>query len=364
MGDIRITSRKAEHLRIALEDTVEVPVGKLGWEAVRLVHQALPELALADVDMRCEFLGKRLAFPLLVGSMTGGTAEAGEVNRRLARAAARVGIGMALGSQRVMHVRPETAETFAVREAAPDLPLLIGNLGAVQLGPAGNLDAKDVKRLVDRVGADGLVFHLNPAQEAVQPEGDTDFGNLAARMSEVAAEVGVPVGVKEVGGGLSIATVERLAAVPYRWAFLESAGRGGTSWTLIEGLRGDARAKELGAMFADWGIPAVTSTLACVRFGRGIPVIASGGLRTGLDAARALAAGASVTAMALPLLKAAAASEDEAVNAMRLFQEALRIAMFLVGAKTIDDLRRVPKRIAPEAEPERWEGREQGESGS
>lgn len=357
MDDPLITNRKAEHLRIALEEPVEVAAGHAGWDAVRLVHQALPERALADVDTRVAFLGRQLAMPLLVGSMTGGTAEAGEVNRRLARAAARAGIGMALGSQRVMLVRPETTATFAVRDAAPDLPLLIGNLGAVQLGSAGRVDAAAVRGLADRVAADALVLHLNAAQEAVQPEGDTDFVNLLDKMSDVAGEVGIPVGVKEVGNGLSIDAVRRLAATRYRWAFLESAGRGGTSWTLIEGLRGDARAKELGALFADWGIPTVTSALACVRHGDGIPVIASGGLRSGLDAARALACGATMTAMALPLLKAAATSEDAAYDVIQRFGDALRVAMFLTGAGSLAELARVPRRIHPEVEPHVWEGR-------
>ncbi|MFO0751096.1 MAG: type 2 isopentenyl-diphosphate Delta-isomerase [Myxococcota bacterium] len=359
MSDL-LTSRKADHLRLALEAEVEVPAGAAGWDAVRLIHQALPELALADVDTTVELMGKRLAFPLIVGSMTGGTDEAGEVNRRLARAAARAGIGMGLGSQRVMLHRPETAATFAVKDAAPDLPLLIANLGAVQLGSAGRVQPAALRGLADRVGADAVVLHLNAAQEAVQPEGDTDFARLGEIMAAVAGEVGLPVGLKEVGAGFSIAAVKRLAASPYRWAFIESAGRGGTSWTLIEGLRSGLQAKvgapALGELFADWGIPSVTSCLACVAHGGGIPVIASGGLRSGLDGARALACGAAVTAMALPLLKAAAESEDAAFDAMMAFRDALRVAMFLTGARTVADLRRVPRRVHPDVWPECWEG--------
>jgi len=353
-----IVNRKSEHLELALHTPVEASAGGAGWDQVRLVHQALPELALDDVDPSLEFLGKRLAFPLLVGSMTGGTDEAGEVNRRLARAAARAGIGMALGSQRVMLKRPETAPTFAVKDAAPELPLLIANIGAVQLGrPADGfvLDADAVRAIVDGVAADAVVFHLNPAQEAVQPEGDSDFAGLAQTMGSVARAVGVPVGVKEVGGGFSIDSARRLAAV-YEWAFIESAGRGGTSWTLIEGLRGGPRAKALGELFADWGIPTVTSCLACVGYG-GSPVIASGGLRSGLDAAKAIACGASLTAMALPLLKAAAESEDAAYSAMLSFRDALRLAMFLTGARTLAELARVPRYIPPQIIPEAWEGR-------
>lgn len=357
MNDV-LTSRKGEHLEIALTSDVEAAAGGGGWDAVRLVHQALPELALDDVDTSVTLLGKRLAFPLLVGSMTGGTAEAGELNRRLARAAARAGIGMGLGSQRVMLKRPETRDTFIVKDAAPDLPLLIANIGAVQLGrPADGfrLDAKAVRSIADDVGADAVVLHLNAAQEAVQPEGDTDFAGLVAVMAEVARAVGLPVGVKEVGAGFSITSVQRLRAI-HEWAFIESAGRGGTSWTLIEGKRGDAKARALGDLFADWGIPTVTSCLACVGHGGGVPVIASGGIRSGLDAAKALACGAAATAMALPLLRAAAESEDAAYSVMLSFRDALRVAMFLTGAKTVADLGRVARRVPPEIVPERWEG--------
>ena len=354
-----IAERKDHHLRLALEDRVEVRQ-PLSWDAIRLVPRALPELALADVDTSIELLGKRLAFPLIVGSMTGGTELAGTLTRRLARAAARAGIGMGLGSQRVMLARPETRTTFMMRDAAPDLPLLIANVGAVQLNYG--LDAGAAAGLVSAVAADALVLHLNAAQEACQPEGDTDFSGLVARMRALPAALSVPVGVKEVGQGFTRADVAALvapadpgAAGPF--AFIESAGAGGTSWTLIEGKRApDATGQALGALFADWGVPAVTSLLACVQAGRGVPVIASGGLRSGLDAARALAAGAHVTAMALPLLKAAADSEDRAYDVLMEFQRALRTAMFLVGARTIAALRSAPHRVEPALMPEHWEG--------
>lgn len=354
MQDEGITERKAEHLRIAIEEPVEAPLGAGGaFDAVRLVYEALPEIDLCEVDPSVSFLGRRLSLPLMIGSMTGGTEEAGIINRRLAEAAARTGIGMFLGSQRIMLERPDSAATFAIRDVAPEIPL-VANLGAVQLnlgvGPA------EVRRIADRVGADAVVFHLNAAQEAVQEGGDTRFRGLVDKLGEAVATVGLPCGVKEVGAGFSIAAAERLAPLPL--AFLESAGRGGTSWTLIEGRRavtGGGRA--LGGLFADWGIPTVTSLLACVRYGGGHPVIASGGLRTGLDAARALAAGASLTAMALPLLRAAARSTDAVVGEIEAFRRALVTAMFLVGARDVAALRRVRVRIDPAARPEVWEGR-------
>jgi isopentenyl-diphosphate delta-isomerase len=342
-----IASRKNDHLRVALEEPVEVRA-MLGWEGIRLVPRALPEIARTEIDTGLAFLGRRLAFPLIVGSMTGGTAEAQEFNRRLARAAARAGVGMALGSQRVMLTRPEAQASFAVREMAPDLPLVIGNIGAVQLNYGVGVD--EVERLVGDVGADAFVLHLNAAQEAVQPEGDTDFRGLAEKMRALAGACSRPVGVKEVGQGFSRADVARLGD---GFAFIESAGAGGTSWTRIEGLRKPG-ARGLGELFGDWGVPAVTSLLNCV--GSGVPVIASGGLRTGLDAARALAAGATVVAMALPLLKAAAVSEDEAYDAMMRFREELITAMFLVGARNLAALRGVAHVIAPELRPSVWEG--------
>jgi isopentenyl-diphosphate delta-isomerase len=223
----------------------------------------------------------------------------------------------------------------------------------VQLNYGVTLDL--VESLVAQVGADALVLHLNVAQEAVQPEGDTDFRGLATKMRGLAKAFSKPVGVKEVGQGFS---QEDIALLAGGFAFVESAGAGGTSWTLIEGLRKPS-AKRLGRLFADWGMPAVTSLLNCLR--SGAPVIASGGLRTGLDAARALAAGASVTAMALPLLKAAAVSEDAAYDAMMAFREELVTAMFLVGARDIEALRQARHVVDPAMRPERWEGVATGE---
>lgn len=347
-----VATRKNEHLRVSLEDQVEVAQA-IGWGAIRLIPRALPGIARADVDPSVTFLGKRLAFPLIVGSMTGGTELAKTYNERLARAAARAGIGMGLGSQRVMLRQPELASTFAVRELAPELPLLIANLGAVQLNYGVGLEG--ASNLFKRVSADALVLHLNAAQEAVQPEGDTDFSGLADKMKALAAEAPFPVGLKEVGAGFSSADIAALGGGAF--AFIESAGAGGTSWTLIEGLR-KPDAKDLGALFADWGVPSVTSLLNCV--GLGLPTIASGGLRSGLDAARALACGASVTAMALPLLKAAAISEDAAYGAMMAFREALVTAMFLVGARTVRELAQAEKAIDPRALPAVWEGRQRG----
>jgi isopentenyl-diphosphate delta-isomerase len=248
--------------------------------------------------------------------------------------------------------KPDTRATFAVRDAAPDLPLLIGNIGAVQLNYG--VDGAALEGLVSGVGADALVFHLNAAQEAVQPEGDTDFSGLAERLVAASRTLPFPVGVKEVGAGLSRETLERLAGG--RWAFFESAGAGGTSWTLIEGRRRPRSDTEaLGELFADWGIPSVTSLLETLGAARGVPVVASGGLRSGIDAAKALALGAAVTAMALPLLRAADRGEDAAYDAMMRFRDGLVRAMFLVGARNVDALRTVPRQLHPLVLPSTWQ---------
>jgi isopentenyl-diphosphate delta-isomerase len=350
MADPTTQTRKDDHLRIALDEAVEVQA-TVGFDAVRLSHEALPELDLADVDPSVTFLGRRLAFPLLVGSMTGGTERAAELNRNLAIGAARAGVGMFLGSQRVILERPETAATFAVRDHAPDLPLLIGNIGAVQLNYG--VDVPALERIVASVAADALVFHLNPAQEAVQPEGDTNFAGLAERLNAASLALPFPCGVKEVGNGLSPRTLARLRGG--RWAFVESAGAGGTSWTLIEGRRrpGTATA-DLGDALADWGLPSVTSLLACVRSMPTTPVVASGGLRSGLDVAKALALGATVAATALPLLKAAHHGSDAVYDALMQFRDVLVRAMFLTGARTPADLRHVPRALHLAADPDAW----------
>jgi len=345
--DIATSTRKDDHLRIALETPVEV-AAPIGFDAVRLWHEALPEMALSDVDPRVTFLGKELAFPLMVGSMTGGTAKAGQLNQVLAKAAARAGIGMFLGSQRVILEKPDTRGTFAVRDVAPDLRLLVGNIGAVQLNYGVGLP--QIERLVASVNADALVFHLNPAQEAVQPEGDTDFRGLAQKLVDISHAVSFPVGLKEVGNGLSGRSLQRVRAGC--WAFVESAGAGGTSWTLIEGRRRPGTDTEgLGDLFAGWGIPSVTSILSCVEHAGDAAVVASGGIRTGIDCVKALCIGASVTAMALPLLVAADKGVDAAYDAMMFYRDAVVRAMFLVGARTVADLRSVPRRVHPDALP-------------
>jgi len=329
--------RKDSHLAIALEERVEFPSeDATGFGSLRFDHDALPEIDRADVRTEVELFGKRLALPLVVGAMTGGTPRAGEVNRRLAVAAERCGVGFALGSQRKMLAGPAARASYAVREAAPGLPLLFGNLGAVQLNYG--VGVSELRHLVLDVGCDAFNFHLNPLQEVIQPEGDTRFGGLAAKLAAVVPEMGVPVLLKEVGAGISETTAQRIREIPV--AGVETSGVGGTSWSRIESLRtGDPIQKSTGELFARWGIPTAESVATCRRILPDRVVIASGGIRNGIEVAKALALGADAVALALPLLKAAERSTDAVVEAISRVAEELRTALFLTGCATVGELR-------------------------
>lgn len=337
-------SRKDAHLSICLEDEVEYrSEDGNGFGAYRFDHDALPEIAKRDVSLETTFLGKPLAAPLVIGAMTGGTDRAAEVNRRLAIAAARTGIGLALGSQRRMLEDPKARASYAVREHAPELRLLVGNIGAVQLNYGVGL--AEVEALVKGVGADAINLHLNPLQEAIQPEGDTDFGGVHAKIAALAPRVSVPVLVKEVGAGISARTAAKLATLPI--AGVETAGAGGTSWSKIESRRAPAGGvqQSTGELFARWGVPTAESLIACkAALPSKMAVVASGGIRNGIEVAKALALGADVVAYALPLLKAVEQSIDAAVEAIERTKEELRTAMFLVGARNVAALRELPPR--------------------
>jgi isopentenyl-diphosphate delta-isomerase len=330
--------RKDSHLRLSLDGSADVPRdGASGFESLRFDHDALPELDLAEVSTRTTLLGRALAAPLVVGAMTGGTERAGELNRRLALAAARCGIGLALGSQRKMLVDGATRATYDVRAAAPDLPLLFGNLGAVQLNYG--VSVADVRRLAADVGCDAFNLHLNPLQEAIQPEGDTRFSALVPKLRALAPELGVPVILKEVGAGISEATALKIREIPV--AGVEASGAGGTSWSRLESLRAtDPVRRAVGERFARWGIPTAESVAICRRLLPDRVVIASGGIRDGIEVAKALALGADAVAIASPVLRAAAVSVESAVELLRQIVEELRTAMFLTGSRTIADLRR------------------------
>jgi isopentenyl-diphosphate delta-isomerase len=329
--------RKDSHLTLALEREVEFPAQDAsGFGALRFEHDALPEVDQDQVHTEVDLLGKRLAAPIIVGAMTGGTPRAAEMNRRLALAAERCRLGFALGSQRKMLADPGTRDSYAVREVAPELPLLFGNLGAVQLNYG--VGTQEIRYLIREVGCDAFNFHLNPLQEAVQPEGQTRFAGLLEKLRALVPELGVPVLLKEVGSGISQATALKIRTLPV--AGVETSGVGGTSWSRIESLRtSDPVQRSVGVLFARWGVPTAESVAICRRILPDRVVIASGGIRNGIEIAKALALGADAAAAALPVLKAAARSADDAVQALQRLVAELRTAMFLTGCRTPSELR-------------------------
>jgi isopentenyl-diphosphate delta-isomerase len=320
-------SRKARHLDICLEDDVASTLDA-GWHAVRLRHEALPEMALDDVDTGVQFLGFSLRAPLLISSMTGGTTRAAAINRRLAGAAADAGLALGLGSGRALIEHPALLPTFAVRDVAPHA-VLFANLGAVQLNYGVAID--DVRRLMSDLGADGLFLHFNPLQEALQPGGDTDFRGLAAKIAQLCRALEVPVIAKSVGSGIGPATAARLLDAGI--AAIDVAGAGGTSWARVEGKRsGDPRRESLAETFADWGTPTATAVAELRAAFPDVPLIASGGVRTGVDMARALALGADLCGIALPFLAAAEVSREAVDALIDELLAGLRIAMFATGS--------------------------------
>ena len=320
--------RKAEHIHLALEERMQVPLHP--FDRYYFQHNALPELDRAEIDLGVPFLNHDLEAPLLISCMTGGTETATRINRRLATAAEQLGIAVGVGSQRKAIEDPALAASFEVRRYAPSVPVL-ANLGAVQLNYGFGLD--ECRAAVEMIGADALVFHLNPLQEAIQPEGQCDFSGLLAKMGEVADRLSVPVIAKEVGSGISASTARILQGAGI--GIVDCAGVGGTSWALIEAAR--AADPEIGDLFGDWGIP-TPDNIRLLREVPGIQIIGSGGIRTGLDAAKAIALGADLVGMARPFLEAAMESTAAVVaRAQRTLRE-LEVAMFCTGARTIEAL--------------------------
>ena len=335
-----IAQRKADHIEVAASGLGDFRGTSTLLEHVHLVHQALPELALSDVDLGTWLFGKRLAAPFLITGMTGGTAQAGELNRALARAAAAVGVAFGLGSQRAMAEFADLTDTYDVRSVAPDV-LLLGNIGVVQ---AAALGVERVRELVARVGADALAIHLNPGQELAQEGGDRDFRGALRTIGDVVSGVGVPVLVKETGCGLSFDAAVRLRALGVET--VDVSGAGGTSWVAVEAARaaeGTAHAR-VGDELREWGLPTAVAVTACVR--AGLNTIASGGIRGGWDAARALALGAKWVGMAAPVLRAARSGGTEgAIAHLQSTIEVLRAVHLLTGSRVPDDLARAPRHL-------------------
>lgn len=328
--------RKADHIRINLEENVSFNKLTTGLENYFFMHQALPEIDLAAVDTTTTLFGKPLRTPLLISSMTGGTAEAGIINRTLAEAAQEVGMAMGLGSQRAAIEDASLADTYHVRQVAPDI-LLFANIGAVQLNYSYGLD--QCHRAVDMCQADALILHFNALQEAVQPEGDGNFANLLGKVEQICRDLPVPVIAKEVGWGFAEEAARQLANAGV--AAIDVAGAGGTSWSQVEMYRAPtARHARVAGAFVDWGIPTAVSLQYCRRAAPNLPIFASGGIRNGIDVAKCIALGANLVGFAGEFLRAA--DQNGVVGVTELAEtitDELRIAMFCAGAATIAALK-------------------------
>lgn len=330
--------RKADHLRVCLEEDVQFRTTPSGLERYRFTHCCLPELDFTEVDLSTAFLGRCLSAPLLISSMTGGTAQAKMINLRLAAAAQEYRLAMGVGSQRVAVENPNVADTFAIRAIAPDA-LLFANLGAVQLNYDYGLE--ECRKSVDLLEADALILHLNVLQECVQTRGDKNFRGLLAKIAVLCDQLPVPVIAKEVGNGISGAMAQRLIEAGV--AVIDVAGAGGTSWAKVEGERAkDDRQRRLGQTFADWGIPTADCITAVRAIAPTLPLIASGGLRNGLDVAKAIALGADLAGMALPFLQAANESDDAVQRLIEILKEELATALFCTGHANLATFKQCP----------------------
>lgn len=336
-----LKARKSEHIDLAIEEEVDNRFGP-GWDELELVHEALPEVNFSEIDLSVPFLGWRLQVPLIIAAMTGGHPAATRINGLLAGAAERFGLAMGVGSQRAALQDPKLEETYSVvRDYAPTAPI-IGNIGASQLIPQGDsppLRVEQVKSLVDMIRADALAIHLNFLEELVQPEGDKNTKGCAEAIKAIVGELDVPVIIKETGAGISRRTAERLKQLGA--GALDVGGAGGTSFAIIERLRAqqmnDQDSYRLGMTLGDWGIPTAAAVAAAAD--TGLPLIATGGIRTGLDAAKAIALGADAVGVARPILTAVNQGEEELHEWVKQFILELRAVLHLTGSGEVHQLK-------------------------
>ncbi len=337
-----ISSRKVDHLDLTISGDVGFKSTTTLFECVKLVHDALPEISLDELDASSTVLGKRLRMPILIAGMTGGTERAERINQELAALADERGYAFGLGSQRAMLKRPDTRGTYEVRKAAPNV-LLLGNIGGVQ---AAAMTTEAVRELTGSVGADALCVHLNPAMEVVQDEGDRDFRGVLDAIARLSQELGIPVIAKETGCGLSASVGRRLAAAGVR--HVDVSGAGGTSWVAVEAERAKGALRSLGDRYREWGIPTAASVAMVARAGFRT-IFATGGMMTGLDAAKAIALGASAAGMARPALQAfERGGKAGAAVFFDQIEAELRTAMLLTGSRTLKELERAPRLIVGE----------------
>jgi isopentenyl-diphosphate delta-isomerase len=316
-------SRKADHIDICLKEDVET---EHNWNDAHLIHRALPEIDFDNIDTSCNFLGHKLSAPILISSITGGTRTGRKINRALAKACQQLGLGMGLGSQRVMLEDKATTDTFQVRDIAPDI-FLYSNIGAVQLNYG--YWAEHIENLVDSVGANAVALHMNPLQEICQKEGDMNFGELIPKIKDLTTQIKAPVIAKETGAGISREVALDLKTALVRALLVD--GKGGTSFCKVEQHRHGRQ-----ELFSDWGIPTPVSILECKGV---LPVVAGGGIRDGIHVAKSIALGAEIGSLALPLLKPAMRSSTKVVEYLENLIHELKVAMFLTGSSTISELK-------------------------
>ncbi len=334
-------ARKNDHLEICLKENIQARRVTAGFEDLYLVHRALPEINRKEIDLHAKFLDRSFAAPLIVESMTGGVASATKINAAIARAVEELGLGIGVGSQRAAVENQDLEKTFSVvRKEAPHA-FVVANLGAAQL--AKGYGVREATRAVEMLKADALAIHLNPLQEAVQPEGETSYAGVTKAIGKIIDELNVPVIVKETGCGIGAAEARVLERIGV--AAIDVAGAGGSSWAAVEFHRAskhdDETGQRLGEAFWDWGIPTAASLVEAVQTVK-VPLIASGGIRTGIDMAKALAVGARLTGVAYPVLDAATHGAGEVQKKLQLLIDELRTAMFLLGADSVEKLKKTP----------------------
>lgn len=328
-------TRKADHLRICLDEDVQFHTQTNGLDKYRFTHSCLPELNRSEIDITTKFLGKSLGAPLLISSMTGGTQQAKTINFRLAEVAQHYKLAMGVGSQRIVVENQTLSDTFAVRKLAPDI-LLFANLGAVQLNY--NYGVDQCLGVVELLAADALILHLNPLQECIQPQGDTNFRGLLDKINFICSKLPIPVIVKEVGNGISAEMAQKLIEAGV--GAIDVAGAGGTSWAKVESERAlNSHQRRLGLTFAEWGLPTAECITSIREVAPDLPLIASGGLRNGLDAAKAIALGADISGLAWPFLQAAAESVEAVDALVQLLIAEITTVMFCTGNASLSELK-------------------------
>jgi isopentenyl-diphosphate delta-isomerase len=329
--------RKADHIRICLEQRSQARKATTGFEDIQLIHRALPEIDKQKIDLSTTFLGKKLSAPIIVGAMTGGTEEATQINATIAENVEKLHLGMGVGSQRAAIENQKLEETYKITRKKAPTAFLIANIGGVQLVHGYGL--KEVKKAVEMIDADAIAFHLNALQEALQPEGQTNFKGVLAKISEISGSLDVPVIVKEIGCGIAAEDAKALEDAGVK--AIDIGGVGGTSFAAVEYYRSTNEANFLGEAFWDWGIPTAVSLIETTQTVK-LPVIASGGLRSGLTVAKSIALNACLASISQPVLQAAVKGVKETEDLLSSYIEELRNVMFLVGAKNIENLSKAP----------------------